>query len=144
METAHPRAQPNPEAPRAIALHPLRLRHNSAHTNPMLVMEGLFTMLITSGEYPQDWDEIAHRIKAANGWKCERCRKGHNLKEGRIMTVHHLDGDKANSRDYNLTCLCRRCHLKMHHLFSPDQIMMFPAPTWLQKHIDASPWKCTG
>ena len=26
-----------------------------------------------SGEYPEDWDIVATRIKALAGWKCERC-----------------------------------------------------------------------
>lgn len=31
--------------------------------------------------------------------------------EWRILTVHHLDGDKANLRWWNLASLCQRCHL---------------------------------
>lgn len=29
----------------------------------------------------------------------------------RILTVHHLDGDKLNCRWWNLASLCQRCHL---------------------------------
>jgi len=29
----------------------------------------------------------------------------------RILTVHHLDGDKLNCRWWNLAALCQRCHL---------------------------------
>lgn len=100
--------------------------------------------LITSGEYPPDWTERAREIKEAAGWKCERCSATHDLANNKMMTVHHLDGRKDNCEDYNLACLCRACHLKMHHLFCPEQTLMFPAAAWLQKHIDASPWRCTG
>jgi 5-methylcytosine-specific restriction endonuclease McrA len=31
----------------------------------------------------------------------------------RILTVHHLDEDKANCRWWNLVALCQRCHLRM-------------------------------
>lgn len=31
----------------------------------------------------------------------------------RILTVHHLDEDKANCRWWNLAALCQRCHLRM-------------------------------
>lgn len=31
----------------------------------------------------------------------------------RILTVHHLDEDKANCRWFNLAALCQRCHLRM-------------------------------
>jgi hypothetical protein len=101
-------------------------------------------MLITSGEYPPDWDDKAREIKEAAGWKCERCGIPHNLAENRMMTVHHLDGNKTNCEPYNLACLCRPCHLKMHHLFCPDQLWLFPPPAWLLLHIQASPWKCAG
>lgn len=33
----------------------------------------------------------------------------------RILTVHHLDEDKANCRWWNLVALCQRCHLRMQH-----------------------------
>jgi hypothetical protein len=29
----------------------------------------------------------------------------------RVLTVHHLDGDKRNCRWWNLAALCQRCHL---------------------------------
>lgn len=41
----------------------------------------------------------------------------------RILTVHHLDGDKLNCRWWNLAALCQRCHLtiqgkvKMHQTY---------------------------
>lgn len=98
-------------------------------------------MLIPSGEYPKDWPDIASRIKEAAAWKCERCAKHHDLKNRCILTVHHLDGNKANCEPYNLAALCSPCHLKIHHLFSPYQLAFFPEPPWLQKHIHASPWR---
>lgn len=51
----------------------------------------------------------------------EQCRHGYantaedglggRLARWRILTVHHLDGDKANCRWWNLAALCQRCHL---------------------------------
>ncbi|GAH88897.1 unnamed protein product, partial [marine sediment metagenome] len=29
-----------------------------------------------------------------------------------MLTVHHLDGNKANCEDWNLAALCQRCHLR--------------------------------
>lgn len=33
------------------------------------------------------------------------------LAQWRILTVHHLDGNKLNCRWWNLAALCQRCHL---------------------------------
>lgn len=37
----------------------------------------------------------------------------HDEAQWRILTVHHLDEDKANCRWWNLVALCQRCHLRM-------------------------------
>lgn len=49
--------------------------------------------------------------------------------EWRILTVHHLDGDKANCRWWNLTALCQRCHLTIQG----KVIMDWP---WHAEHSD--------
>jgi hypothetical protein len=33
----------------------------------------------------------------------------------KIVELHHLDGDKANSTDKNLIGLCPNCHKQIHH-----------------------------
>jgi hypothetical protein len=48
----------------------------------------------------------------------------------RILTVHHLDGDKANCRWWNLVALCQRCHLTIQGKVRMDR-------RWLHEH---SPW----
>lgn len=30
-----------------------------------------------------------------------------------ILTIHHIDFDRTNNKDYNLIALCQRCHLKL-------------------------------
>ena len=30
-------------------------------------------------DYPSDWGAIAHRIKDAAGWRCERCKRAHDV-----------------------------------------------------------------
>jgi len=46
--------------------------------------------------YPDNWDEIATKIKNKSDWKCERCGHPHETETGHMLTVRHLDGDKAN------------------------------------------------
>jgi 5-methylcytosine-specific restriction endonuclease McrA len=47
----------------------------------------------------------------------------------RILTTHHLDGNKANCRWWNLAALCQRCHLKIQRKVDMAQI-------WPTEHSD--------
>jgi len=62
--------------------------------------------------YPAEWWEVALRVKDATGWCCEACGHPHDPDTGYMLTVHHIDGDKANVEPYNLIALCQRCHLR--------------------------------
>jgi len=65
-------------------------------------------------KYPDDWEEIAERIKDKAGWFCQVCGFPHSKSiPGRTLTVHHKDGDPMNCSDENLIAACQRCHLKM-------------------------------
>ena len=87
------------------------------------------------GSYPDDWPAIATAAKEGAGWECVRCfhpdppeskprgkhkcssrcrHQGGDPSQGgkqRVLTVHHLDGDKGNCRWWNLLPLCQVCHL---------------------------------
>lgn len=98
------------------------------------------------GAYPPDRDELHDRVRAEAGGRCIRC--GHpnetvtaratcdgrctHPRDGklRILTVHHLDGDKSNSAWWNLLALCQSCHLTI-------QARVIPERPWLWEH---SPW----
>jgi len=90
-------------------------------------------------DYPQDWKKIAAKIKTDAQWKCERCRHDHCVTSGHVLTVHHLDGNKANCADWNLAALCQRCHLKvqsrtvMHQLFMPE---ILDVSEWFKPHLE--------
>ena len=64
--------------------------------------------------YPKNWPEIAQAIKHEAGWKCQRCGHPHDPAAGYVLTVHHIDSNKANVDPHNLVALCQRCH--MHHV----------------------------
>jgi len=90
-------------------------------------------------DYPSDWPEIAQRIKDGAKWRCERCEHPHDVESHHVLTVHHLDGDKANCEAWNLAALCQRCHLhiqakvKMDQLFLPEII---PVSDWFKPHYE--------
>lgn len=89
-------------------------------------------------DYPPNWREIAERIKSQNGWKCERCGHPHEVETGYVLTVHHLDGDKANCEDWNLAALCQRCHLSIQSRVRMDQLFFaefLPVSEWFKPHL---------
>jgi len=84
--------------------------------------------------YPQNWPEIATRIKNAARWRCEHCGHPHHPASSHTLTVHHLDGDPANCHDNNLVALCQRCHLHIQHRFTPGQLVMpFARLPWMAR-----------
>lgn len=91
-----------------------------------------------SGVYPDDWGLIAERIKDKNAWRCERCRRPHDPFNGYTLTVHHLVPDKSLCEDWNLACLCQRCHLSIQ-----ARVKMFQetfdfhkASEWFKPHLE--------
>jgi hypothetical protein len=68
--------------------------------------------------YPDDWEEIATRIKDAADWKCQECgvqcyRPGERNDNRRFtLTVAHLNHEPADCRPENLKALCSVCHLQ--------------------------------
>ena len=91
----------------------------------------------TTNDYPDEWPDIANRIKNAAEWKCERCGHKHDFVTGHVLTVHHLDGDKANCQDWNLAALCQRCHLQIQGRVKMDQGFwetLLPVSGWFKPH----------
>ena len=91
--------------------------------------------------YPPDWSEIADRIKRAAHWRCEDCGHPHEPATGYTLTVHHLDGDKANCSWRNLVALCQRCHLRIQATWRPGQLWLFDPPRWAiaRGHMPGAP-----
>ncbi len=109
------------------------------------------------GEYPPDWNEIGDRVRAEAGNRCIRCGHPQGDKLGspfegryidkrlmdctsfcthdddgklRVLTVHHLDGDKANCRWWNLLALCQVCHLQIQGRVIPERPYLFDHSPW--------------
>ena len=52
----------------------------------------------------------------------------------RILTVHHLDEDKANCRWWNLAALCQRCHLRMQRAVVMGRPYHFEHSEWFKPY----------
>ncbi len=53
----------------------------------------------------------------------------------RILTVHHLDGDKGNCRWFNLVALCQRCHLEIQGRVRMDRRWLKPHSEWFKPYV---------
>ncbi len=80
--------------------------------------------------YPDDWPQIARRIKQLARWRCEHCGRKHDPANGYTLTVHHLDGWKPNTSYRNLVAMCQRCHLRWQATWHPGQPFLFDPPLW--------------
>jgi len=91
----------------------------------------------SESEYPENWAEIAAQVKEECGGKCERCNHEHDSKAGYCFTVHHLDGNKANCKRWNLAGLCQRCHLYMQPVCIDQLLFDFVTVSeWFKPHLD--------
>ena len=86
-------------------------------------------------DYPENWTEIAWLTKVRAGWKCIRCGHAHSREGWRVLTVHHLDGDKANCVWWNLLALCQRCHLHIQAKVDPWQPYFFEHAEWFKPYV---------
>lgn len=88
------------------------------------------------GKYPENWLEIADRVKRDAGNRCERCGRYNDHDAGYTLTVHHLDCDKSNCQRWNLAALCQRCHLKIQGKVNIFQTYMFEHSPWFIPHLE--------
>lgn len=66
--------------------------------------------------YPPEWtEELKYRIRKRDNFTCQLCGTHRNKfkkeHKGRLE-VHHIDYDKQNCAEDNLTSLCSSCHKK--------------------------------
>ena len=87
-------------------------------------------------DYPENWPEIARLVKDAAGWSCVRCGHPHDVEAGYMLTVHHLDMNKANVTWWNLAALCQRCHLSVQARVDWHQSYMLAHSIWMRPYVE--------
>jgi hypothetical protein len=74
----------------------------------------------------------------------DECRHGYantaldgevRLARWRILTVHHLDNNKANCRWWNLAPLCQRCHLTIQGRVIMARIWPWERTEWFRPYV---------
>lgn len=102
--------------------------------------------------YPAAWHStIKHAVRELAGHRCVRCLHPYEEKTGRwspcdercthqgdgewrILTVHHLNGDKADCRWGNLASLCQRCHLQIQGKVLMGRVYPFEHSEWFKPY----------
>jgi 5-methylcytosine-specific restriction endonuclease McrA len=88
--------------------------------------------LHTHGQYPPNWPAIANAVKLQAHGRCIRCGHPDDLPSGHVLTVHHMDGDKANCVWWNLLALCQRCHLRFQGRVNPFTPYFLEHSAWFK------------
>jgi hypothetical protein len=89
----------------------------------------------SGGAYPAEWPQVAWMVKTIAQWRCERCEAPHGPVP-RVLTVHHLDGDKSNLWRWNLAALCQRCHLQVQNRVVFYRVWLLEHTAWMVPHIE--------
>ena len=89
----------------------------------------------STGDYPENWDEIAKVVKDEASWKCVRCEHIHAPEDGYTLTVHHLDLNPANCAWWNIPALCQRCHLSIQNKDVMERHWMFEHSEWFKPYV---------
>jgi len=80
--------------------------------------------------HPESWDHPDNDLWPHGGlWPGQRQR---------VLTVHHLDGDKANCRWWNLPALCQVCHLSIQGRVEMGRRWMFEHSEWFKPYVAGS------
>lgn len=86
-----------------------------------------------TGQYNPDGKAKRDAARESVGNKCIRC--GSPSVPGKILTVHHMDGNKANDAWWNLLPLCQVCHLQIQAKLDPEQPYFFEHSDWIKPYV---------
>lgn len=90
---------------------------------------------------PGEWMEIVTNATAG-----ECVKSGDKIEaQWRVLTVHHLDGDKANDQWWNTLSLCQRCHLQVQTRVDPEIPYFLEHSAWFKLYAAGFyAWKYEG
>ena len=84
-------------------------------------------------DYNDDGKAKRKEARERAGNKCIRC--GSPSVPGKILTTHHMDGDKSNDEWWNLLALCQVCHLHIQGKVDPNTPYFLDHSDWIKPYI---------
>ena len=68
--------------------------------------------------YPVEFnDKLKLKIRKRDNYTCQKCNiteEEHIIVYGKVLIVHHIDYDKQNCKEENLTTLCNECNIRVN------------------------------
>ena len=86
-----------------------------------------------TNDYNSDGQEKRRQARESVGNICIRCQSA--SVPGRILTTHHLDGDKSNDAWWNLLPLCQVCHLQIQAKVDPEVPWFLEHSAWFKPFV---------
>ena|SRR6185369_12267861 len=83
--------------------------------------------------YNKDGQQKRREARESVGNICIRCKSP--SVPGKILTTHHMDGDKANDEWWNLLPLCQVCHLQIQAKVDPETPWFLEHSEWMKIYI---------
>lgn len=91
---------------------------------------------IRSRRGAQTWCYSQETVDELPGRAGQMAAQGRDVEaRWRILTVHHLDGVKANCRWWNLSALCQRCHLQIQGKVQMARVWPWEHTPWFQPYV---------
>lgn len=104
------------------------------------------------GEYIPERKALHNAVRAEAGDRCIRCfhpggdtpslrvpcdERCTHPRDGklRILTVHHLTGDKSDNRWWNTLALCQSCHLTIQGRVIPERPWLLEHSRWFVPYV---------
>lgn len=94
-----------------------RCDEQCAHLGPVQIASHYGLLCIDGNQYSSGWEP------------------GRTYAAWRILTVHHLDGNKANCSWWNLLALCQRCHLTVQGSVKPETPWFLEHSEWFRPYV---------
>jgi len=83
--------------------------------------------------YNEDGQHKRREARESVGNICIRCKSP--SVPGKVLTTHHMDGDKSNDEWWNLLPLCQVCHLQVQAKVDPEIPWFLEHSEWMKIYI---------
>lgn len=103
--------------------------HKTEDVNFVIELEAIHGSAAHVKEIPEGWRVMVFE-------RCDdRCTHPKLPPKMRVLTVHHLDGNKSNNLWWNLLALCQVCHLNIQGKVIPSVPYLWKHSAWFVPYV---------